>query len=171
MEWKNERAPVWDGARWHLARVKTNEHAIHEIAHWIVATNEARALPNYGLGTDPDDGPRTEPDLLAYVSDAHDREEAARTLIELYENDPRSFLRLYEAKLAREEELAAVVTVLLLRNGGMPWAAMMRKTFMKPGVDPAAMSNKFWGLVRDCAMRGVYLENPLGPYELTSKSA
>jgi hypothetical protein len=57
-EFKDRRAPVWDGKVWHFARVRAEIHVIHEIAHWL-ALPQGRAFPNYGLGRDPDGGPLT----------------------------------------------------------------------------------------------------------------
>ena len=50
-------APTWSGDRWYLARLRTEEQVLHEVAHWLVATPAQRVLQNYGLGIDPYGGP------------------------------------------------------------------------------------------------------------------
>lgn len=53
---RDRRAPTWDGAVLHIARLKREAHVVHEIAHWMLASESLRALPNCGLGMDPDGG-------------------------------------------------------------------------------------------------------------------
>ncbi len=45
--------PMWDGATlWTYTFSANGWDLAHEIAHWIVASDSQRAMPNYGLGTD-----------------------------------------------------------------------------------------------------------------------
>lgn len=167
-EWRGVRAPTWDGKIWHFARLKNEADILHEIAHWIVSPAAARALPNYGLGTDPDDGPFTMQNLRPFL-DAAGIGEAVRTLGRLA---PDRLLELLDEKADREEELATVVTLILLRNAGLPWADRVRRMYgrlFETGGDEAAA--KFWGLVAELGKRGVDLVNPLAPFERAKAGA
>lgn len=64
----------WDGKSISL---KANQ-LCHEIAHWIIATPERRSMPDYGLGTAPESGIRTER-VLSY--DACQAEEAMASML------------------------------------------------------------------------------------------
>ena len=48
--------PVWDGTVLHTGRFTDASDMAHEIAHWVLATVDQRAQPNFGLGTDWADG-------------------------------------------------------------------------------------------------------------------
>ncbi len=187
MEWNDPRPPTYDGRRWHLARLTSETDILHEVAHWIVAPASARERPNYGLGTDPDGGPKVLADALSYVPEG-DQAAAADVIAKYAERDPHGVIALFEAKSSREEELASVVTVILLRLAGLPWAATMRRVFGKL-VDVSARARlmhhaglaniatalereaaedgaaRFWGFVTELSARGVDLSDPLRPFE------
>jgi hypothetical protein len=44
--------PVWDGNTLHTGRFTDNSDLAHELAHWVLATPDQRAQPNFGLGDD-----------------------------------------------------------------------------------------------------------------------
>lgn len=41
--------------------------ALHEVCHWLVATDDERGLPNYGLGSDPDYADYAKDGIKCYV--------------------------------------------------------------------------------------------------------
>jgi hypothetical protein len=97
--------PTWDGAvltlDWIPSQFVYNdgsrgrrEWAIHEISHWLLATPEARAVPNYGLGTDPGGGGPSDED---------------RSVLE-------------GLKPSDIEELALIVDVVIMRRHRLPAA-------------------------------------------------
>ncbi len=51
-------SPTWDGRVLHIARITTTGNLLHELAHFLVAAKRRQRLPNWGLGMDPDKGPR-----------------------------------------------------------------------------------------------------------------
>lgn len=58
------RGPHWNGrtvALLNNGHLNTVSNHLHEIAHWLVATEEERGMVNFGLGASPDD--------MAYKSD------------------------------------------------------------------------------------------------------
>lgn len=57
-EYRLARVPTWDGKTLHMPGGVEQDPAwtLHEVGHWLVAPPASRALPNYGLGTDPGGG-------------------------------------------------------------------------------------------------------------------
>lgn len=67
------KAFSWDGEA-----VRTRSEAsvlIHEVAHWLIAPVERRALPDFGLGAGPETGRIAEADAARCVDDAVKEEE------------------------------------------------------------------------------------------------
>lgn len=165
VEDRNRTAPTFDGRVLHIARIKREDHVLHEVAHWLCSKEEHRALENYGLGTDPDDGPQTN---VFHVTDM----EAGRvepTVVEymrdLVLHDPEKFRAVIQASLSFQEEIASVVSIILMRRAGLPWAKEMRRVFGK------ATEERFWGFVVELTKRGVDLVDPLAPFPLRTVAA
>lgn len=165
-DWRDERSPTWDGRMWHFARVKNEGDLLHEVAHWIIAPAAARLLENFGLGTDPDDGPFTPVDLGPFLADSV---EMRRNLATLAERAPDTAIAIVREKTDREEALAAVVTIVLLRIAGLAWAKRVREgEYFAVGRDRPEI---FWGYVRELSARGIDLDDPLAPFARTKESA
>lgn len=164
---RNRHAPTFDGRVLHIARIRQEGHVLHEIAHWICChKTEHRALPNYGLGTDPDGGPETEIFHIADARAGRVEPSVMRTMAFLVADDPEAFRRLVAHSLSYQEELAAVVSVILLRRAGLPWAKEMRRIFFKQGAD-----DRFWGFLKELTSRGVDLDDPLAPHRARTEAA
>jgi len=69
---------LWTGTQFHIGEM-TAANIIHEIAHWLVATEEERSLPEFGLGEAPEPGCRTVPREMP-KEDAQLKEHLASTL-------------------------------------------------------------------------------------------
>lgn len=90
---KDRRSPVYPGdGRLCIARLKKPSHVVHEFAHFVGAYSFRRRAPNYGLGTDPDNGPKT-----------------------TYSDE------LDQASADLCEELCTFLTFMLLAEADLPW--------------------------------------------------
>tara|TARA_Y100001970_G_scaffold248983_2_gene319089 strand:- start:21554 stop:22318 length:765 start_codon:yes stop_codon:yes gene_type:complete len=120
------KAFSWDGTA-----VRTGSAAsvlIHEVAHWLVASPERRALPDFGLGPGPETG-RTE---LA---------EAARCV--------------GDDKREEEELLASLLGILLEASLGQPAiSAFIEQNWLEAWDRPAA-ANQFLITVEKLLTRGL----------------
>ena len=166
VEDKNRRAPTWDGKTLHVRRIAKEAHVLHEVAHWLASKPHHRALPNYGLGGDPDGGPKTKTFHLADIEAGRVDEGVALALHNLAVQAPEDLYALYKAGLNHQEELASVVTIVLLRLAGLDWESAMRDVFgdlQYPKVVSAGL-NHFWSLIHELAARGVDLEDPVRPF-------
>jgi hypothetical protein len=163
VEDKDRSSPTWDGRVLHIARLRLDWHVLHEVGHWICAKPEHRVLPNYGLGTDPDGGPSTklfvEADLKAGRLDAIGRE-----LLTLAKTRPDLLLDILKAKLSREEEVAALVSLILTHRAGGPWKQEMNRVYRVHEVNEVVYAARFWEIVEDAAERDIDLEDPLRPF-------
>lgn len=165
VEDRDLRAPTWDGTVLHVARLRVEWHVLHEVGHWLCSKPEHRGLPNYGLGQDPDGGQRTTLFLEEDIKHGRARE-VLPELFELLKNDPDLLLSILKEKLSREEETAAIVTIILMRHGGLPWKMEVNRIYKR--FDPektAALTERFWIVLEDVAGRGIDLEDPLRPFE------
>lgn len=169
--------PTWDGKTLHIGRLKQESHVLHEVGHWIVAPEWRRALPNYGLGKDPDGGPVTVLWPLSSLEWAKDLvEEVGLSTDDLPAvlADPKNLAFTYLYDLARhrtdrDETLAAVVTLVMTRLAGLPWAAEMRRVFGKLLVDPSGFGvETFWEYCFRLTAFGVDLMDPLAPFAARS---
>lgn len=166
----NTTAPTWDGTALHIARIHEEQNVIHEVAHWIIASPEDRLRVNYGLGTDPDEGPFTPPkwvttpelllDLVSSRGVSNLRQLAGNMTAE-------DLMHLSDARTNHEESLAALVTIILLRIAGLPWAAKMKRTMAK--LDRYA-TEAFWFDLHELSARGINLDDPLQPFRAAEPS-
>lgn len=133
---RDRRAPTWDGAVLHIARIKREAHVVHEVAHWMLASEELRHRPNCGLGMDPDGGPETQLDV---TRDAADRAEA----------------------------LASFLTILLLRELGLPWLrpAIEVNWFGPHGFTGDEHAERFWCHALILNVLGIDAVAPLAAFE------
>lgn len=165
VEDRNRTAPTFDGRVLHIARIKREDHVLHEVAHWICSKAEHRELENYGLGTDPDGGPETTIFQITDLRAGRVSADVAEWLREVSGNEPEKFRALIQASLSYQEELASVVSLILMRRSGLPWAKEMRRVFGK------ATDERFWGFVVELTSRGVDLADPLSPFPLRTVAA
>jgi hypothetical protein len=98
---KNDSSPTWDGNALFLDRMPSETHVLHEVAHWLLAPECRRWMPNYGIGRDPDGGPDT-PIYGGMTSEEVDLEEG----------------------------MAATLTIVLVRLAGGDWYNEMRRSFL-----------------------------------------
>lgn len=165
VEGRNRSAPTWDGSVLHIARLRVEWHVLHEVAHWICSKPEHRRLPNYGLGTDRDGGPKTqlflEDDLKSGRADA-----VAKELYALVKTAPDLLLSILKEKLSREEEVAALVSIVLTRLQGGPWKMEINRVYkVHEWPERAeALAARFWDLLDEAASRGIDIEDPLRPF-------
>ncbi|HEY2512750.1 MAG TPA: hypothetical protein VGI39_17910 [Polyangiaceae bacterium] len=162
-------APTFDGETLHIGRLKREDHVLHEIAHWLCAAPEHRALPNYGLGTDPDGGPETEYFLIDDIRNGRIPQEAGQAMRVLLETDREAFLDILKEKLSREEELASVVSIILMRLAGLNWRKEMARVF-KPERTDEKHQARFWEFVGELARRGVDLADPIRPFRYAKRA-
>lgn len=163
VEDRQRQAPTFDGRVLHIARIQNEGHVLHELAHWVCSKAHHRELPNYGLGPDPDGGPFTE---IFHTSDARTGRvdpEVLAYLARLVNEDAERFREIIQQSLSYQEELASVVTIVLMRRAGLPWAKEMRRVFGRVG-------ERFWGLVAELAERGVDLDDPLAPHRARTEA-
>lgn len=80
------RVPTWDGSTLHLPGgvEQDPEWTLHELGHWLVAPPASRALPNYGLGTDPGGGANVKWVQDSWRGVTSGEDEAAVCLLDLY---------------------------------------------------------------------------------------
>lgn len=164
VEDRNRTAPTFDGRVLHIARIKREDHVLHEVAHWLCSKTEHRALEN-GLGTDPDDGPHTTVFHVADMQAGRVEPAVVEYMRDLVVSDPEKFRALIEGSLSYQEELASVVSIILMRRAGLPWAKEMRRVFGK------ATEERFWGFLVELTKRGVDLVDPLAPFERKTVAA
>jgi hypothetical protein len=162
--------PSWDGKTLHLGRLTCEANVIHEVGHYIVAPARHRVLPNYGLRRDPDGGPSTDSFIVTDMKSGVYPVDVLRMMRDLARTAPDRFMQIIDAKEALEEALASFVTVRLLAQGGLPWAAEMRKVFGKLlTADPyaAEMGNgmeRFWAYFAEMEKRGIDPHDPLASF-------
>jgi hypothetical protein len=165
-EYERRNAPTWDGTCWHFARLESEAHVLHEIAHWIAATPSERGCPNYALGSDPDGGPRTEIGL---------------PIVEAILDVMRRASPLAFNRLPTDWSKDGVVLVGMLRDQREEESSLLTLMMMNAaGLEPAA-ERAFDGFVRDpaCAWsaaerlveRGIDPQDPLGPFEMAAMAA
>lgn len=158
--------PTWDGEMWHFGRLRHETHVLHEVAHWILSP--WRALPNYGLGADPDGGKRT----LSFLLTTSAREDVDAALAEIgltereiqgldFEDLAAHVEGCLKERLTREEELAAMLTVFLTRFAGGNWMGVARTCSFFKLVQSEHSHLKFWMLAWEIARRGVDVHNPI----------
>ncbi|MEX2455167.1 MAG: hypothetical protein WD470_10715 [Rhodospirillaceae bacterium] len=74
-----------DGFSWDGHAIRTRSEAsvlVHEVAHWLVAPPERRALPDFGLGAGPETGRVAEADAARCVAqDVKEEEELLASLL------------------------------------------------------------------------------------------
>lgn len=58
-------------------RLRPDANIIHDIAHYIVASNTRRKLPEFGLGTSPDNSVREANQILSHKGAQHEEEEVS----------------------------------------------------------------------------------------------
>lgn len=86
----NSYAPTWDGSVVNVPFKETLTDGegvgwlYHEIAHYLFAPKNSRKLPNFGLGTDPGGGGKSEVDHLAYRGVNADDDEGAVCILNLF---------------------------------------------------------------------------------------
>jgi len=71
----------WEGDG--IIRSNTDSNFLHELAHWQVSAPERRSLPNFGLGSCPDEHIST--DMIVKQSQANEEEKLASCLGILWE--------------------------------------------------------------------------------------
>jgi hypothetical protein len=121
-EFKDRHAPTWDGKTWHFYRTRSELHVVHEVAHWL-ALPQARHLPNYGLGKDPDGGPRTGFDAIPILFP-----NLGRVLQDMTNEEGVDMLR---RELSWEEEVATVLSIRLLYLLGVSgWKGEANRTHL-----------------------------------------
>jgi hypothetical protein len=151
-EFKNRHAPTWDGRSWHFARVRSEMHVVHEVAHWL-AQPKCRDLPNYGLGKDPDGGPSTGYGMIERTWDR-------KALREIFDDLPNDADRIAFLKRQNdwEEEIATVLSVFLMRMCGFSgWLGEAKRThLLEPGNEWKALL-----IAELLAERGVDLYDPI----------
>lgn len=156
-EFKDRHAPTWDGRCWHFARVRAEVHVVHEVAHWL-AFPEGRRFENYGLGRDPDGGPRTGmhaveilfPELPRLLAETDDDGRKA-----ISEDDAFALIR---NSLSWEEEVATVLSCRLLVDlGYTAWKGEANRTHLLD------MRNwwKIWTIAELLKERGVDVYDPI----------
>jgi len=160
-EYSRVDVPTWDGSCWHFARLHSEAHVLHEVAHWIVATEQERAAPNYGLGTDPDRGP-----LMAYADPVLARaancvRKAEEIAGRFTSEQAASVLRVAKI-LADERELEATVVTIFLVARVSRLRVEDHRSFRALVHERAEDA---WLAVRRLNQRGIDPQNPLGPYE------
>lgn len=86
----NQDQPTWTGVILFLEwgesmdiSFDAREFVVHEISHHLFARDEAKHLPNYGLGTDPAGGARTSKVEGAWRGSGPDDDEGAVCVLDL----------------------------------------------------------------------------------------
>ena len=89
---------AWDGQTFRLGGVNTYGR-LHELSHWLIATEEERALPEFGLGTSPWYGTLEAPDTATW-------------------NDDRDSWNM--------EHRASLLGILFMKRLGLDWAQVAK---------------------------------------------
>jgi hypothetical protein len=128
-EFRDRHAPTWDGKSWHFARLRAEVHVVHEIAHWL-ALPQCRHLPNYGLGRDPDGGPRTPPEACLVIMPGLAKLVATKVGDEDYMT-ATEVAEMIRSTLSWEEEVATVLSIrLLVETGFSAWKGEANRTHL-----------------------------------------
>lgn len=156
VDFRNRHAPTWDGRMWHFARLRAETHAVHELAHWM-ALPQCRHMPNYGLGKDPDGGPRTIPEALNLI--APTALESAAKAQDAGDDELWTTLKvLLQGELSWEEEIATVLSIRMLHILGIAhWKGEAMRCHL---LDPKN-EWKVWAAAEILAERGVDVYDPL----------
>ena len=153
-EFRDREAPTWDGRCWHLWRIRSEMHVLHEVAHWL-ALPDCRHMPNYGLGKDPDGGPVTPPTALDRLLTE------GRTVLKTLDRDALVAIAL--AQLSWEEEVASVLSIRLLYLAGFSgWLGEAKRVHLHD----ARNEWKLWSIAELLKERGVDFENPIPAWGL-----
>lgn len=119
-----QRAIHWDGTDC-AYKGESLSNALHELAHWMVASPEHRGLPNFGLGRSPSDNlsrnDATKHNLMVCESsDAEEQESYASVLGIIYEYnlglDAADTLRNHGWDSSSECEFTSIITKLVERG-------------------------------------------------------
>lgn len=158
VEDRDTTSPTWDGRTLHVARLTREDHVLHEVAHWLVAPAHLRTAPNYGCGTDPDTG-GPQVDVLAGAGDldaydlAHMTPAAAAQALAREVDSRNRIATIYERH-------ASLVTVVLMRQAGLPWLDAARKHWLRDA-DTVLLA---WETVSTLQAFGVDVQQPLQPF-------
>lgn len=150
-EFKDRRAPVWDGKGWHFARIRSEMHVVHEVAHWL-ANPLGRPFPNYSLGKDPDGGPVTTYDGMDIMFPW------LRRFLAEEKVGTEDAVALIQRELSWEEEITSVLSIRMLYLFGFSgWLGEAKRIHL---LEPAYHWKTFQ-IVDLLAERGVDFLDPL----------